>query len=384
LRFAAVLACCVLCLSDTVALAGAATKNSLGSQTLTWRRPNIDSPAELQGTEAAQPIPTADSGAKKTAAAKPAKSSSKRALESNAASEKVAASAALKDAWSEIKSEVDDPFTDPFGEKLASKPQSKQVAGRKSAETVVRTSASKPIEPAQAIEPLEGEEIEPGPMLAPELVPTSQVGAQPPTSEPQVDPFGDDPPTAPPSQVGPPEQVIMPPEQVVVPPEQQQLPPPELGENRPVQHLDPCPSTNDIKPLNRITNNITASPGEFPPECGLGDDPFVPRNWSTTIYTWKASALCHKPLYFQEMALERYGHSCSPLLQPIISGAHFFGAVIILPYSMGIAPPLECQYALGYYRPGSCAPYMIHTLPLSAKGALYQGAVAVGLVFLIP
>jgi hypothetical protein len=97
-------------------------------------------------------------------------------------------------------------------------------------------------------------------------------------------------------------------------------------------------------------------------------------------WTWTASALCHKPLYFEEEALERYGHMAGPLAQPALSGAHFFLNIAVLPYKMGINPPNECQYALGYYRPGSCAPWILDPIPLSLRGALFQTtAVAAGI-----
>jgi hypothetical protein len=121
-----------------------------------------------------------------------------------------------------------------------------------------------------------------------------------------------------------------------------------------------------------------------PTECTLGDDQFTPRAWEPVTFAWKASALCHKPLYFEEVQLERYGHSMGPFLDPLHSGAHFFLNVAVLPYKMGINPPLECQYALGYYRPGSCAPWLVPPIPLSVRGGLMEAGAVVGLVYLIP
>lgn len=103
-----------------------------------------------------------------------------------------------------------------------------------------------------------------------------------------------------------------------------------------------------------------------------------------STYAWHASALCHKPLYFEEVQLERYGHTAGPIRQPFISGAHFFLNIAALPYNMAINPPHECQYALGYYRPGSCAPWMIQPVPLSLRGALAETAVIVGGIYVIP
>jgi hypothetical protein len=148
--------------------------------------------------------------------------------------------------------------------------------------------------------------------------------------------------------------------------------------------LPPCPSPNDLKPINEILNSIAAQEGVFPPECSLGNPRYEPRQFCATTYTWKASGLCHKPLYFEEMALERYGHTWGPVPQPIVSAAHFFGSVILLPYQMGVHPPQECIYDLGYYRYGNCAPQILYTPPLSLRGAVAEGLIWTGAVFAIP
>jgi hypothetical protein len=110
---------------------------------------------------------------------------------------------------------------------------------------------------------------------------------------------------------------------------------------------------------------------------------FVPRHWPGMVYTWKASGLCHKPLYFEDVPLERYGHTWG-YLQPVMSGVHFFGTLPVLPYKMGVEMPWECIYALGYYEPGSCAPYMIYPVPLNLRGALLEAGAWTGGIYLIP
>ncbi len=122
----------------------------------------------------------------------------------------------------------------------------------------------------------------------------------------------------------------------------------------------------------------------LPGECALGDRSLVARNWLPSKYQWHASALCHKPLYFEDVQLERYGHTAGPIRQPILSGAHFFLNIAALPYNMAINPPAECQYALGYYRPGSCAPWMIQPIPLSLRGALAEAGAIAGGIYLFP
>jgi hypothetical protein len=131
--------------------------------------------------------------------------------------------------------------------------------------------------------------------------------------------------------------------------------------------------------------SVTGQPDkDVPKEHTIETEAQEPRCWALTTYMWKASALCHKPLYFEQVHVERYGHAWHPCLQPVLEGAHFFASVPLLPYKMGLQTPHECVYALGYYRPGSCAPYLLDPLPLSCRGALFQGA-AVGLgVTLLP
>jgi hypothetical protein len=123
---------------------------------------------------------------------------------------------------------------------------------------------------------------------------------------------------------------------------------------------------------------------DFPYECTLELAWHEGRCWEQTTYMWKASALCHKPLYFEDEQLERYGHSFAPCFQPFVSGAHFFCTLPVLPYCMGVEPPCECIYALGHYRPGNCAPYMCNPIPLSPRGAVFQAGAVTGVSAILP
>ena len=131
---------------------------------------------------------------------------------------------------------------------------------------------------------------------------------------------------------------------------------------------------------------VSGNQGEdFPFECSIDDGAWhTGRSWCETTYMWKASALCHKPLYFEDEALERYGHSWGPCLDPLVSGAHFFTKLPVLPYCMGVTPPCECVYTLGHYRPGSCAPYTIDPIPISCRGALFEAGAVVGTAVVLP
>ena len=141
-------------------------------------------------------------------------------------------------------------------------------------------------------------------------------------------------------------------------------------------------------PLTDLTNEemcFLAGWWRIPAECWLDDGKreVAQRNFEPSTMTWTASALCHKPLYFEEVQVERYGHTAG-LVQPVLSGAHFFTSIAFLPYNMGINPPNECQYALGYYRPGNCAPWLVPPVPLSIRGAAVQAGAVAGVSAIIP
>jgi hypothetical protein len=123
---------------------------------------------------------------------------------------------------------------------------------------------------------------------------------------------------------------------------------------------------------------------DYPCECRLEGEEFQPRQFASTTMTWKAAGYCHKPLYFEQWNLERYGHSYHPAVDPFISAAHFFASVPALPYKMGVELPWECIYPLGYYRPGDCAPWTIPAPPISARGAAVEAATATGIIFILP
>lgn len=122
----------------------------------------------------------------------------------------------------------------------------------------------------------------------------------------------------------------------------------------------------------------------IPVTCSLGDQGFAPRAFVESTVTWKASGACNKPLYFEDVDLERYGHEWGPVVQPAISTVRFFGDLAVLPYKMGIHPPNECQHPLGYHRPGSCAPWGVRPIPISGRGAVTQAAFVTGTVFALP
>ncbi len=140
-------------------------------------------------------------------------------------------------------------------------------------------------------------------------------------------------------------------------------------------------------PLWRLSDGDVAAITNYwalPTECSLGCDEFEGRNWACNAMLWKASSLCHKPLYFENRQLERYGHTHGPIIEPVHTAAHFFSSLIFWPYQTAIHPHNECVYALGYYRPGDCAPWLKDPVPLSLRGASRQALAITGAAAIIP
>ena len=158
----------------------------------------------------------------------------------------------------------------------------------------------------------------------------------------------------------------------------------DLRDDRVVLDVNGREQMIPVRDLSDIDVAYVADVWNLPLQCSIGYEAYAGRQFTPSAVEWKASGLCHKPLYFEDVQLERYGHEVGPVLQPLLSSAHFFGNMLILPYKMGIHPPGECQYPLGYYRPGDCAPYMIQPFPFSLRGAAMQAGFVTGAGALIP
>ena len=145
-------------------------------------------------------------------------------------------------------------------------------------------------------------------------------------------------------------------------------------------------------PITSLTTSIALPPGALPGNVAVERsselqsviDPRMDGTWTESCHSWAATGLYHRPLLFEEVNLERYGYSPSLALQPVISAGVFMVNVIALPYKVALGAPDNCEYTLGHYRPGSCAPRRWHRTPLRIRPGLAESAVAIWMVFLIP
>jgi hypothetical protein len=162
------------------------------------------------------------------------------------------------------------------------------------------------------------------------------------------------------------------------------------------------PMTAPGAPPTRLEITRAPSPTEARPLRAIPvPEEFVPmprREWAPARKYWVASAVCHQPLYFQDAALERYGHSTeqffgplgrymtyplddpsqstqrNQIMQPFFSIGLFALQIGLLPYNLVVDPPWEPEYDLGYYRPGDRVPSDVYYLPLHGVGPPLRGA----------
>lgn len=156
--------------------------------------------------------------------------------------------------------------------------------------------------------------------------------------------------------------------------------------------VTPQPTAELSRPIETLGADIDAPEGAFPKDVAAGKFAAAGemrhamgarRRDAETVIFWEAPAIAHRPLYFEDVNLERHGRKV-PLIQPALSAAHFFGRVPALPYLMVSERHRQPRYPLGHYRPGSQAPYEWYLPRPSLGGGVVEAAAVTGLLFAFP
>ena len=146
-----------------------------------------------------------------------------------------------------------------------------------------------------------------------------------------------------------------------------------------------------LKPITTLAADIRPRQGKLPENHSAsafsthvetpGPSGEIADSWKA--FLWEAPATCHRPLYFEDVNMERHGYSFG-LAQPLVSAGHFACSTVILPYRMVAEPRREPVYTLGHVRPGTPTPFQIHWPPPCTAAGLAEAALIVGLICLIP
>jgi len=115
-------------------------------------------------------------------------------------------------------------------------------------------------------------------------------------------------------------------------------------------------TTWNLKPMSSITAGIRPTDGKSPADQSwqLTNRNSVPSMSSDKLFAWAAPDIRYKPLYFEDVALERYGQTKGFFRQPFVSGWHYLKSAAFLPYYTLYDPIDSCDGPLGYCRPGEC------------------------------
>lgn len=116
----------------------------------------------------------------------------------------------------------------------------------------------------------------------------------------------------------------------------------------------------------------------------LPEGPDREGDWAASPFLWQAPNTFSHPLYFEDVMLERHGHERFGCLQPLAAGTRFFATIPMLPYLMAVREPCDCDYHLGYYQVGTCAPPLLQRPPYDRRAALIQGGFIGGMILIFP
>lgn len=116
----------------------------------------------------------------------------------------------------------------------------------------------------------------------------------------------------------------------------------------------------------------------------LPEGPDREGGWAATGYLWQAPNTYSYPLYFEDVMLERHGHERLGCLQPLAAGTRFFATIPMLPYLMAVRDPSDCDYHLGYYQVGSCAPPLLQRPPYDRRAVLIEAGFIGGMIAIFP
>lgn len=108
------------------------------------------------------------------------------------------------------------------------------------------------------------------------------------------------------------------------------------------------------------------------------------QDWRWSWCYWSAANTFSNPRYFEDRMLERHGQECIACLQPLASGARFFGTVPMLPYLWTISNPCGREYSLGHYPAGQRVPIMMQRPPYVHSASVVEAGVAAAMIIGIP
>ncbi len=109
----------------------------------------------------------------------------------------------------------------------------------------------------------------------------------------------------------------------------------------------------NLKPMTSIQLGLNPTRGKVPDDSSWQlTNRTASLAFSDKLFAWAAPDISYNPLFFEDVALERYGQTKGLYRQPIASSIHFLKSAALLPYTSLHDPIDSCDHPLGYCRPG--------------------------------
>jgi hypothetical protein len=91
---------------------------------------------------------------------------------------------------------------------------------------------------------------------------------------------------------------------------------------------------------------------------------YSPKQWTEftptpKVFAWVAPDIRYQPLFFEDVALERYGQTLPPYRQTVVSAIRMTNSFFLFPNHMRHDPIFSCDYPLGFCRPGDMVDYTL-------------------------
>jgi hypothetical protein len=175
----------------------------------------------------------------------------------------------------------------------------------------------------------------------------------------------------------------------------------EIPAPQPDSALDVLPGGSDDDQdrfARRVTDvrlDIRPPQGALPPDLAADEadknaaqpsepeEPCACEKREPIICAFTPWTICYRPLYFEDISLERYGRTFG-IVQPGVSAVRFFCTVPLMPYKMTVRRPRSCECSNGFSRLGDqpLPGYGARFLRLDA--AAVEAAVMAGLFLALP
>jgi hypothetical protein len=163
----------------------------------------------------------------------------------------------------------------------------------------------------------------------------------------------------------------------------------------PATPFKPGSDESDLDRFNRqvtdVPIDIRPTEGDLPPDLSaarMAGEPTIDETWPSgepgdVFCTYTPWTICYRPLYFEDIKLERYGCNVG-CLQTGLSGVRFFSSIAALPYKMTVRRPRSCECSNGFSRCGDCPLPGYGRREFRIDASLIEAAAVAGVVYILP